>query len=76
MTHARVTYIHTVSTVYSSLLKENSCNMLVSNHVNSDHIPFILCLDVYNVRQTTSDGYVIAVTTSTYQLVVDEVDYR
>jgi hypothetical protein len=41
-------------------------NMVVSNHVNSDHVPSFSCLDVWNVRQTTSGVYAITVTTSTY----------
>ena len=40
--------------------------MVVSNHVNSDHIPYFSCHDVWNVRQTTSGVYAITVTTSTY----------
>ena len=41
-------------------------NTLVSNHVNSDHVPSLSCLDVCNVRQTTSGAYTITMTTSTY----------
>jgi hypothetical protein len=36
------------------LLGRNSTNTVVSNHVNSDHVPSFSCLDVWNVRQTTS----------------------
>jgi hypothetical protein len=41
-------------------------NTVVSNHVNSDHVPSFSCLDVWNVRQTTSGVYAITVITSTY----------
>ena len=41
-------------------------NTVVSNHVNSDHVPSFSCLDVRNVRQATSGVYAITVTTSTY----------
>jgi hypothetical protein len=49
---------------------------IVSNHVNSDPVPSFSCLDIWNVRQTTSGVYATHVTTSTYQLVVDAVDYK
>jgi len=39
--------------------------MVVSNHVNSDHVQSFSCLDVWNVRRTTSGVYAITVT-STY----------
>ena len=42
------------------------CNTVVSNHVNSDHVPPFSCHDSWNVRQTTSGVYTIIVTTSTY----------
>jgi hypothetical protein len=48
-------------------------NTFVSNHVNFVHVS---CLDARNVRQTTSGVYAITVTTSTYQLIVDAVDYK
>jgi hypothetical protein len=41
-------------------------NTVVSNHVNSDHGLSFSCLDVWNVRQTTSGVYAITLTTSTY----------
>jgi hypothetical protein len=43
-----------------------ACNTVVSNHVNSDHVPSFSCHDVWDVRQTTSGVYAITVTTSTY----------
>jgi hypothetical protein len=49
--------------------KDRTSNTVVSNHVNSDHVPsFFFCLDLWNVRQTTSGVYAISitVTTSTY----------
>ena len=39
---------------------------VVSNHVNSDHVPFFSCLDVWANRQATSGVYAITVTTSAY----------
>ena len=44
------------------------CNTVVSNHVNSDHVPSFSCHDVWNVRQTTctSGVWAITVTRSTY----------
>ena len=44
--------------------KEN--NTVVSNHVNSDHVPSFSCLDVWTNRQATSGVYAITVTTSAY----------
>jgi hypothetical protein len=44
------------------------CCQLVSNHVNSDHVPSFSCHDVWNVRQTTSGVYAITVTTSVFLL--------
>ena len=41
-------------------------NTVVSNHVNSDHVPSFSCLDVWNARQTTSGDYAITVTTLAY----------
>ena len=41
-------------------------NTVVSNHVNSDHVPSFSCLDVWISRQTTSGVYAIIVTTSAY----------
>jgi hypothetical protein len=41
-------------------------NTAVSNHVNSDHVTSFSCIDVWNVRQTTSGVYAITVTTSAY----------
>jgi hypothetical protein len=41
-------------------------NTVVSNHVNSDHVPSFSCLDVCKARQTTSGVYIITVTTSAY----------
>ena len=41
-------------------------NTVASNHANSDHVPSFSCLNVWNVRQVTSDVYDITVTTSTY----------
>jgi hypothetical protein len=65
--------------VQSNLLKESpklsinlqrqdkaSFNTVVSNHVNSDHVPSFSCLDVLFSRQTTSAVYAITVTTSAY----------
>ena len=34
-------------------------NTVVSNHVNSYHVPSFSCHDVSNVRQTTSGAYAI-----------------
>jgi hypothetical protein len=43
---------------YSGILLQDRqlllCNTLVSNHVNSDHVPSFSCVDVWNVRQMTS----------------------
>ena len=39
-------------------------NTVVSNHVNSDHVPSFSCLDVWTNRQATSGVYAITVTTS------------
>jgi hypothetical protein len=39
---------------------------VVSNHVNSDHVPFFSCLDVWTNRQASSGVYAITVTTSAY----------
>ena len=44
--------------------KEN--NTVVSNHVNSDHVPSFSCLVVWTNRQATSGVYAITVTTSAY----------
>jgi len=44
----------------------NVCYTVVSNHVNSDHVPSFSCLNVWNVRETTPGVYAITVTTSTY----------
>jgi hypothetical protein len=41
-------------------------NTVVSNHVNSDHVPSFSCLDVSTNRQATSGVYAITVTTSAY----------
>jgi hypothetical protein len=41
-------------------------NMVVSNHVNSDHVPSFSCLDVWTNRQVTSGVYAMTVTTSAY----------
>ena len=41
-------------------------NTVVSNHVNSDHVPSFSCLDVWTNRQATSGVYAITVTTSAY----------
>jgi hypothetical protein len=41
-------------------------NTLVSNYVNSDHVPYFSCLDVWNVKQITSGVYPMTVTTSKY----------
>jgi hypothetical protein len=43
-----------------------ACNSVVSNHVNSDHVPSFSCHDVWDVRQTTSGVFAITMTTSTY----------
>ena len=43
-------------------------NTVVSNYVNSNHVPSFSCHDVWNVRQTTSGVYAISVTTSTYHI--------
>jgi hypothetical protein len=39
---------------------------VVSNHVNSDHVPSFSCLDVWTNWQATSGVYAITVTTSAY----------
>jgi hypothetical protein len=53
--------------VYSGFgLDRCHCNTVVSNHVNSDHVPSFSCLDVWTPWQTTSDVYAIIVTTSAY----------
>ena len=44
----------------------NEINTVVSNHVNSDHVPSFSCLDVETNRQATSGVYAITVTTSAY----------
>ena len=44
----------------------NKIKYVVLNHVNSNHVLSCLCLDVWNVRQTTSGVYDITVTTSAY----------
>jgi hypothetical protein len=44
-------------------------NTVVSNHVNSDHIPSFSCLDVWTPWQTTSGVYAITVTMSAYHSV-------
>ena len=41
-------------------------HMVVSNHVNSNHVPSFSCLDVWTNRQATSGVYAITVTTSVY----------
>ena len=42
-------------------------NTVVSNHVNSDHVPSFSCLDFWTNRQATSGVYAsITVTTSAY----------
>ena len=52
-------------------------NTVVSNHVNSDHIPSYSCLDVRNARQTTSGVYSITVATHMkHIIVIDAVDYN
>jgi hypothetical protein len=47
-------------------LSWSHCNTVVSNHVNSDHVPSFSCLDVWTNRQATSGVYAITVTTSAY----------
>jgi hypothetical protein len=44
----------------------DSGNTVVSNHVNSYHVPSFSCLDVWTNRQGTSGVYAITVTTSAY----------
>ena len=50
--------------LYKSIKMRN--NTVVSNHVNSDHVPSFSCLDVWITWQTTSGVYVITVTTSAF----------
>jgi len=47
-------------------------NTVVLNHVNSDHVPSFSCLDIWNVRQTTSG---VLLWQRQYIIVVDAVDY-
>ena len=51
-------------------------NTVVSNHVNSDHVPSFPCLDVWTNRQATSGVYAITVTKRQHIIVVDAVDYK
>jgi hypothetical protein len=39
---------------------------IVSNHVNSDHVPSFSCLDLWSAWQATSGVYAIIVTTSAF----------
>ena len=47
-------------------LENNMMNTVVSNHVNSDHVPSFSFPDVWNARQTTSGVHAIKVITSAY----------
>jgi hypothetical protein len=50
----------------NSKLRILSYNTVVSNRVNSDHVPSFSCLAVWNVCQTTSGVYAITVTSSAF----------
>ena len=64
---------------YSGILLQDRqlllCNTLVSNHVNSDHVPSFSCVDVWNVRQMTS-GVMLLLWQRQHIIVVDAVDYK
>jgi hypothetical protein len=65
LSYAR-TYISNLYTSWSPSFVFNDLNTVISNHVNSVHVPSVSYHDVWNVRKTTSGVYAITETTSTY----------
>ena len=51
--------LHYVTLILISLHSAFHINMVVSNHVNSDHVLSFSCLDVCKARQTASGVYAI-----------------
>ena len=64
--HGMWFYFNESYKIFSQKTQFFNVNTVVSNHVNTDHVPPISCYDVWNVRQTTPGVYAITLTTSTY----------